>query len=91
MLTTAVVWFFGTIVVMLWSIFKNVFILTVDIFSGQTIPVSEYGWVALVGLTEALSKYDDLFVLFWNFARYDHPWFALIISIVIGFAGSTRA
>ena len=90
MSATAILWFFGTIIVMVWSVVKNVFVLAIDLFTGQSIPVSEYGWVALVGFTEALTKYDDFFIIFWNFSRYDHPIFALIITLVIAGASSTR-
>jgi hypothetical protein len=37
------------------------------------------------GLWDAVISFFDPLSFFWNFARYDHPWWAFFISVVLIF------
>jgi hypothetical protein len=37
-----------------------------------------------MGLRKAVISFFDTVSYFWDFARYDHPWWAFFISIALG-------
>lgn len=88
MLASAAIWLPLTF---LWCFFT----LCWDSFSSFLYLINDNGfqfkdilWAITVGFSEAISKIDDLFKWFWQFARYDHPILALCGSIFLGGASS---
>ena len=90
MCATAFFWFVGTIGLMVISFFINIFKGINFLFNQINIEVEEIVGIFAYSLSKCLTLYDNLFNLFWNFSRYDHPIFALIITLVIAGASSTR-
>jgi len=89
MFCSSIFWFFGTAFWMGWS-----FISSMIIYFNASIKQSGFELVDILGaflfsISQSLPKYNDLFILFWNFGN-DKPLFALIISVILG-GMSTRA
>ena len=53
-------------------------------FSGFLDYVIQHIFKLFMGLRKAVISFFDTVSYFWDFARYDHPWWAFFISIALG-------
>ena len=88
------VWIIGTIIYLfgigLFHILKILFICflaIIGLFNGQNLDYQLYKIkiTILNSLIDFFPRYNDLFIHFWEFGIYDHPYWAIVFSIVLLF------
>ncbi len=88
------VWLIGTIIYLLlvgvFHILKIIFtclLSIIGLFNGQSLENQLYkiGSSILGSLVDFFPRYNDLFNYFWEFGRYNHPYWAIVCSIILLF------